>query len=103
LPLLPEKSTFVIGDKFGLAEILVAPFVLRLYLSVKLGLLGEGVEAKLAEIPKWDKWARAVLANESVKATFNYETEARKTLDRVKKVREANKLNTNGAANGTKV
>jgi glutathione S-transferase len=107
IPLLPEKTQFVIGDKFGLAEILVAPFVLRIYLVAKLGLLGDGVEEKFAtEVEKWDKWAKAVLANGSVRKTFNYEAEARKAVDRVRKIREANKLAAaNGAAvaNGAKV
>jgi glutathione S-transferase len=103
VPFLPEKTTFVIGQKFGLAEILVSPFVIRLYLAAKLGLFGDGLEAKLAEIPKWDRWAKAVLQNESLRKTFDFEAEARKTLDRVRKVREANKLTANGATNGAKV
>lgn len=105
VPLLP-KTTFIIGDKFGLAEILVSPFILRLYLLAKLGLLGEGTEAKLAEIKPWDQYASAVLANESLKRTFVWEAEARKAIDRIRKVREANKLATAGAspqANGAKV
>jgi glutathione S-transferase len=100
VPFIPEKSTFVIGEKFGLAEMLVAPFVIRIYLAAKLGLLGEGFEVKLSEIPKWGRWAGAVLRNENVRKTFDFEFEARKILDRVRKLREANKLvsaTTNGA------
>jgi len=96
-PLLPDTK-FIIGDKFSLAEILVSPFVLRLYLLEKLGILGEGIDAQLAAIPKWDKWAQAVLSNESVKKTFIVEQEARKAVDRIRKVREANKLAANGSA-----
>jgi glutathione S-transferase len=104
VPLLPD-SQFILGDKFGLAEILCAPFVIRIYLLVKLGILGNGVEEKMAQIEKWSKWARAVLANESVRKTFNYEYEARKAVDRIRKIREMKKLNANDAnvANGSKV
>ena len=76
----------------------MSPFVLRLYLLEKLGLLGEGVGAQLAAIPKWDKWAQCMLFNESVKKTFEVEHEARKAVDRVRKVREANKVGANGSA-----
>jgi glutathione S-transferase len=105
VPFLPDSTTFVIGDRFGLAEILVAPFVIRVYLAMKLNLFGEGIDAKLAKMEKWDRWAKAVLANKNVRKTFDFEFEARKTLGRVRKVREANKLAANGgtAANGAKV
>jgi len=100
IPLLPEKTTFIIGNKFGLAEILVSPFVVRLFLLAKLGFLGEGADLKLAEISKWDAWTKAIIANESVKKTFNWEAEARKTVDRIRKVREGKGTTT---ANGAKV
>jgi hypothetical protein len=100
IPLLPEKTTFIIGNKFGLAEILVSPFVVRLFLLAKLGFLGEGADLKLAEISKWDAWTKAIIANESVKKTFNWEAEARKTVDRIRKVREGKGTVT---ANGAKV
>jgi hypothetical protein len=77
--------------------------VIRIYLIAKLGLLGEGVEEKLGEVKKWNKWARSVLANESVKKTFNYETEARRAVARVSKIREANKLVAANVTNSTKV
>jgi hypothetical protein len=98
VPLLPDDTKFVLGDKFGLAEILVSPFVLRLYLLEKLGVLGEGIGAQLAAVEKWDKWAQGVLSNESVKASFNVEQEARKTVERIRKVREASKVGANGSA-----
>ena len=98
-PLLPEDSPFFLGDKFGLTEILCAPFLVRIYLIAKLGLLGEDVEGKFGEVKKWNKWARAVLANASVRKTFHYEFEARRAVDRVRKITEANRL---AAANRTK-
>jgi len=111
VPILPD-TPFILGDKFGLAEILVSPFVVRLYLLAKLGFLGEGVEAKLEAVGKWNTWANHVLANESLKKTFNLEAEGRKVVDRIRKVREANKIvalsasqqaSASPAANGTKV
>ena len=102
-PLLPD-TPYIIGNKFGLAEILCSPFVIRIYLIAKLGLLGDGIDVKFAEATKWDKWARACLANESLRSTFNYEFEARKAVDRVRKIREAAKVSVTGAAvaNGPK-
>lgn len=100
VPLLPDNTPFVLGEKFGLAEILVAPFVVRLFLLGKLGLLGDGADVKLAEIPKWYEWTKEIIRNESVKKTFNWETEARKAVDRVNKIREAN---TAATTNGAKV
>ena len=44
-PILPD-TTFIIGEKFGLAEVLVSPFLIRIYLLGKLGLLGDGIDAK---------------------------------------------------------
>lgn len=104
VPLLPD-SQFILGDKFSLPEILCAPFVIRIYLLVRLGLLGEGVEQKMAQVEKWNKWARAILSNENVRKTFDFEFEARKAVDRIRKIREANKFNANNAnvANGAKV
>ena len=96
-PLLPNETTFVLGDKFGFAEILCAPFVVRIYLIAKIGLLGEGIDGKFSEAKKWDKWARGILANENVRKTFDYEFEVRKIIDRVRKVREANKQSVTSA------
>jgi glutathione S-transferase len=95
-PLLSSESTFVLGDKFGLAEILCAPFVVRIYLIAKIGLLGEGIDEKFSEARGWDKWARGIFANENVRKTFDYEFEARKVINRVRKIREANKHSVNG-------
>lgn len=91
------------GEKFGLTEILCAPFVIRIYLMAKLGLLGEGIEGKFGEVKKWDKWAKAVLANESLRKTFDYEFEARRAVERVRKIREANNLAAANVTNSTKV
>lgn len=102
-PLLPEDGPFLLGEKFGLTEILCAPFVIRLYLTAKIGLLGEGIEGKFEEAKKWDKWAKAVLANENVRKTFNYELEARRAVNRVRKVRDTNELTAANVRNSTKV
>jgi len=96
LPLIPDQGPFILGDKFTLPEILVAPFVIRIYLLARLGLLGEGVESKLAALTKWDRWAKAVLTNESVRKTFETEVEGKKVIDRIRRVREVNKLAVNG-------
>jgi glutathione S-transferase len=96
VPVLPDTK-FVLGDKFGLAEILVSPFIVRLYLIEKLGILGEGVGAEWAKIDKWSRWTQAVLDNESVKKTFDVDHEARKVVDRVRRVREA-KVTAHGAS-----
>jgi len=92
-----------LGEKFGLTEILCAPFVIRIYLIAKIGLLGEGIEEKFGEVKKWNNWARAVLANESLRKTFNYEFEARRAVDRVRKIREAKKLAAEDVTNSSKV
>ena len=69
----------------------------------KIGLLGEGIEEKFGEVKKWNNWARAVLANESLRKTFNYEFEARRAVDRVRKIREAKKLAAEDVTNSSKV
>lgn len=68
----------------------------------KIGLLGEGVEGKFGELKKWDKWAKAVIANGSLRKTFNFEFEARRAVERVRKIREANKLAAANATNSAK-
>ncbi|KAK6513946.1 hypothetical protein TWF506_008376 [Arthrobotrys conoides] len=53
-------------DKFTLAEVAIAPFILRTFAQVDNGLLSPAYKEKLLALPNFGKWATAVLKNESL-------------------------------------
>ncbi|EWZ52341.1 glutathione S-transferase [Fusarium oxysporum f. sp. radicis-lycopersici 26381] len=67
-PLLKNAAPFFNGsDKLTFAEVLVAPFVIRLLSSAKHGLLPTNLPSRLEkETPNFYKWAQAISKNPSV-------------------------------------
>jgi glutathione S-transferase len=66
-PLLKDASPFFGGsNKITLAEALTAPFILRVYSFSKNGLLPKSVVEGFERLPNFNKWANAVVKEESV-------------------------------------
>ena len=66
-PLLKDADPFFGGSKkVTLAEALTAPFILRVYSFSKNGLLPKSVLEGFEGLPNFNKWAQAVIKEESV-------------------------------------
>ncbi|KAF2001850.1 glutathione-S-transferas-like protein omega 1 [Amniculicola lignicola CBS 123094] len=66
-PLLKDAGPFFGGsDKFTLAEVLTAPFILRLYSLGNNDLLPKSIITGLDALPNFSKWAAEVIKQESV-------------------------------------
>lgn len=71
-PLLKDAKPFFGGSsKVTLAEALTAPFILRVYSFSKHGLLPKSVLEGLEALPNFNKWAQAVIKEESVTYIWN--------------------------------
>ncbi|KPI38407.1 Glutathione S-transferase omega-1 [Cyphellophora attinorum] len=72
-PLLQDAAPFFGGSgKITLAEALTAPFVARLYSFAGNGLLpGSVLEGFESQTPKFDEWAKKVVAQESVNYIYD--------------------------------
>ncbi|KAF2449669.1 thioredoxin-like protein [Karstenula rhodostoma CBS 690.94] len=66
-PLLNDAAPFFGGSaKLTFAEVIIAPFVLRLYAFTKHGLLPKSVSDGLNGLPNFSKWAAEVVKHDSV-------------------------------------
>ena len=63
------KLPYIDGKDFGIAEVLTAPFVVRLYAGIDAGFFGSSLAGDLKGL-KFDTWARKVIERPSVKSTF---------------------------------
>ncbi|KAF1363384.1 glutathione-S-transferas-like protein omega 1 [Lizonia empirigonia] len=73
-PLLKDAGPFFGGSqKVTLAEALTAPFILRVYSFSKNGLLPKSVLEGFEGLPNFNKWAQAVIKEESVTYIWNEE------------------------------
>ena len=71
-PLLKDAAPFFGGsNKVTLAEALTAPFILRVYSFSKNGLLPKSVLDGFEGLPNFNKWAQAVIKEESVTYIWN--------------------------------
>lgn len=74
-PLLKDASPFFGGSsKLTLAEAILAPFILRLYVFTKHGLLPKSVSDGLNKLPNFSKWAAEVVKQDSVTYIWNEES-----------------------------
>ncbi|KAK6523325.1 hypothetical protein TWF281_001304 [Arthrobotrys megalospora] len=53
-------------DKFTMAEVVVAPLMLRLFAFVHGGLLPQSLKSNLLALPYFGKWAREIVKNENL-------------------------------------
>ncbi|KAF2830689.1 thioredoxin-like protein [Ophiobolus disseminans] len=81
-PLLKDASPFFGGSsKVTLAEVLTAPFILRVYALSRHGLLPQALVDGVDKLPNFSKWAAEVIKQESV--TYIWDEES--TIEGTKK------------------
>lgn len=88
-PLLSNAGPFFGGsEKITLAEVLTGPFVLRLKVFAKHGLLPQSLAKSLEETtPNFHKWSEAVVASPSVTGIFNEEAVVARSKERFAKMK----------------
>ena len=73
-PLLHDAGPFFGGsERMTMAEVMTAPFVLRLHVFCKAGILPEELGTGLAKLEKYSKWAERVIEMESVMGVWDEE------------------------------
>ncbi|KAF2493219.1 thioredoxin-like protein, partial [Lophium mytilinum] len=87
-PLLKDAAPFFGGsEKVTLAEALTAPFALRNNSLSKGGALPASLGKGLDALPNYSKWAKAVIAQESVTYIYDEEAVVKGTVARVAKLK----------------
>ena len=95
-PLLHDASPFFGGSgRLTMAEVMTAPFVLRLHVFCKAGILPEELGTGLAKLEKYSKWAERVMDMESVMGVWDEEFMIGMIRGRIEEARAA--AATNGA------
>jgi len=98
-PLLKTANPFFGGSKdLTLAEINIAPFLLRIYALSSRDLLPKSVKAGLDRLPNFSKWVQATVSKPSVLSIWDEEKVVERTASRIQKL----KAQANGASNGHK-
>jgi len=93
-PLLADAKPFFGGSgKLTLAEVNVAPFLLRIYALSDAGILPSSVKKGLAGLPNFSRWAHAIMAQPSVLSIWDSEEVVSRTAARIQKM----KAHANGA------
>ncbi|KAF2432919.1 thioredoxin-like protein [Tothia fuscella] len=96
-PLLKNASPFFNGSKeLTLAEVNIAPFLLRIYALSNGDILPQSVKAGLEKLPKFSKWANATMSSESVLTIWDEETVVSRTSARIQKMKAQANRTTNG-------
>jgi len=91
-PLLADAAPFFAGSsKFTMAEVLTAPFVIRLHSYGRHGVLPASLTKDLQTLPNYSKWADLVTKAESVTYIFDEVEVAKGTKQRMEKLRAAAK------------
>jgi len=98
-PLLKTANPYFGGSKeLTLAEVNIAPFLLRIYALSNGELLPTSVKKGLERLPNFSKWVKATSSKESVLSIWNEQNVVSKTAARIQKM----KAQANGATNGHK-
>jgi len=102
-PLLKSANPFFGGSsELTLAEVNIAPFLLRIYALSSRGLLPTSVKSGLDTLPNFSRWVNATVAKESVLSIWNEEVVTERTASRIQKLKAQANGHINGYANGTK-
>jgi glutathione S-transferase len=98
-PELANANPFFGGSsELTLAEVNIAPFLLRIYALSSRGLLPTSVKAGLEKLPNFSKWVKATAAKESVLSIWDEEVVSERTASRIAKL----KAQAGGVTNGAK-
>jgi len=92
-PLLADAAPYFNGsDKFTLAEVLIAPFILRLHEQTRdPELLPASLAKNLEALPNFWKWSKKVISQESVTYIWNYDNVVGRQKKRLAAARAAAK------------
>jgi len=98
-PQLKTANPFFGGSsELTLAEVNIAPFLLRIYALSSRGLLPASVKTGLETLPNFSKWVKATVSKETVLSIWDEETVSERTASRIAKL----KAQAHGTTNGTK-
>ncbi|QDS73055.1 hypothetical protein FKW77_009662 [Venturia effusa] len=87
-PLLEDAAPFFGGSsELTLAEVNIAPFLLRIYALSSRGVLPNSVKVGLDTLPNFSRWAKATVAKETVTKIWNEEVVCEKTASRIAKLK----------------
>ncbi|KAF7555827.1 hypothetical protein G7Z17_g1936 [Cylindrodendrum hubeiense] len=88
-PLLTGAAPFFGGnEKITLAEVLIGPFILRIFSLSKAGVIPESIAKELPDAaPRFYQWAQAVIQQPAVLSIYNEEKIVESTKNRVAKLR----------------
>jgi len=87
-PLLKNANPFFDGSKeLTLAEVNIAPFLLRIYALSNGELLPRSVKDGLEELPHFSEWVKATASKESVTYIWDEESVVSKTTARIQKLK----------------
>lgn len=87
-PLLSDASPFFRGsEKMTMAEVIVAPFLLRMYAISNDELFPKSFKAGVQKLPNTGKWAEAVLKQESVLYIWDEKAVVENTGKRIAKMK----------------
>lgn len=87
-PLLKNAGPFFNGsDKYTLAEVIIAPFLLRFYALSNGELLPKSVKEGIQKLPNTGKWAEHVLKQESLLYIWDEENVVKRSAARIEKLK----------------
>jgi glutathione S-transferase len=90
-PLLGDAAPFFGGSKrLTLAEVNVAPFLLRIWALAAAEIIPKSVTNGLDQLPNFSKWANSVMAQPSVRGIWNEPTFVQRTQQRLERMKQAN-------------
>ncbi|KAF2403773.1 glutathione-S-transferas-like protein omega 1 [Trichodelitschia bisporula] len=94
-PLLKDAGPFFGGaQKLTLAEVNIAPFLLRIFALSEAEVLPSSVKAGLLKLPNFARWSQATIKEPSVLFIWDEKAVVSRTAERIQKL----KLQANGAA-----
>jgi len=91
-PLLQDAAPFFGGSsKLTLAEVITAPFILRIYTFAKHGLLPKSLITGFEGLPNFSRWAAEVQKHESVTYIWDEELQVENLRKRIAKIKAETK------------
>ena len=88
-PLLKNANPFFNGSsQMTMAEVLTAPFIIRLYASCDDELLPKSLATSLDKLPNFSKWAKTTISQESVTYVFDEAKIIKGTKERIAKMKK---------------
>jgi glutathione S-transferase len=86
-PLLADADPYFAGSKkMTLAEVMVAPFIMRIHALAEANVLPKCVVDGLDKLPNFGKWSANVKAEKSVTGVWDAENFVQRTNDRLEKM-----------------